>query len=143
MDQLCSGIGQVSKSRCRWIVDRAERGCTRKREKIKTEVILGKAYTEPKAAVYTAAVTPEVREAHKRLNTAGPQIWAGQRGGKLGVLDLGCFVRISDAEIINLKKVQNFDFSITGRIGAMEVQTVPTTLMSFGCMVRPVGAALE
>jgi hypothetical protein len=37
-------------------------------------VILDKAYTEPKAAVYTAAMPPEVREAHKRFNAASPQI---------------------------------------------------------------------
>ncbi|MCI7473292.1 MAG: LytTR family transcriptional regulator [Clostridiales bacterium] len=120
---------------------------------MQVEVSIDEAYVQPKAVIFTAALTDDVRQAVEQLSRAGQRLITGCRGetvrllepaelirvyasaGKVlaatdqgayalrlrlyeaeAQLDPHLFVRISNSELINLKKVHSFDLSLTGTI---------------------------
>ena len=72
---------------------------------MQVEVKIDSAYAEPKVIVLTSAMTEEVNRLVKKLSEDFPKMLAGSS-----------FVRISNSEMINLKKVEHFDLSFTGTI---------------------------
>ena len=111
---------------------------------MQVEIRIDGAYPEPKVVILTAAVTEEVNQLAKKLSGDAPCILSGMKDGKVEVLEpadlirvyAGAgkvyavtekgeyvlrlnphqFVRISNSEIINLKKIDYFDLSFTGTI---------------------------
>ena len=109
---------------------------------MQVEIRIDGAYPEPKVVILTAAVTEEVNQLAKKLSGDAPCILSGMKDGKVEVLEPADlirvytsagkvyavtekveqrlnphqFVRISNSEIINLKKIDYFDLSFTGTI---------------------------
>ncbi len=77
---------------------------------MQVEIRIDSSYTDPKIIILTASMTDDVNCIVKkyilrlRLYELEKQLPASQ------------FIRISNSEIINLKKVNNFDLSFTGTI---------------------------
>ena len=84
---------------------------------MQVEIRIDGAYPEPKVVILTAAVTEEVSQLAKKLSGDAPCILSGMKDGKVEQrLNPHQFVRISNSEIINLKKIDYFDLSFTGTI---------------------------
>ena len=102
---------------------------------MKIEIRIDKNCDEPKVIVVTDKVTDEINEIVTRLSDKPSQILAGFKDGKVyaetgnGTYSLRLrlyeveqrltsrsFARISNSELINLKKVRSFDLSLVGTI---------------------------
>lgn len=97
------------------------------------EIKIEEKYKEPKIIVMTDKMTDEVNAIIKRLSDEQPQVIAesgkvfaetdhGEYALRLRLyeaeqrLDSKIFVRISNSDIINLRKVKSFDLSFAGTI---------------------------
>ena len=105
---------------------------------MKIEIRIDKNCDEPKVIVVTDKVTDAINEIVTRLSDKPSQILAGFKDGQAAVLEpeqlyriyasdgkvyeveqrltSRSFARISNSELINLKKVRSFDLSLVGTI---------------------------
>lgn len=85
---------------------------------MQVEIRIDGAYPEPKVVILTATVTEEVNQLVKKLSGNPHQ-----------------FVRISNSEIINLKKIDYFDLSFTGTI-CVKLRGGTVTYISRRCVPK-------
>ena len=126
---------------------------------MQVEIRIDGAYPEPKVVILTATVTEEVNQLVKKLSGDAPCILSGMKDGKIEVLEpaelirvyAGAgkvyavtekqrlnphqFVRISNSEIINLKKIDYFDLSFTGTI-CVKLRGGTVTYISRRCVPK-------
>ena len=109
---------------------------------MQVEIKIDRSYIDPKVIILTASMTEDVSNIVKKLSENASQIISGYKDEKIEILEQtdliriyansgkvfavtnkgenrlpsNQFIRISNSEIINLKKVNNFDLSFTGTI---------------------------